>query len=463
MHPSPTLARSVAPVVLALCVVLAAPAAVAQSVFINEFHYDNVGADTGEFVEVAGPAGTDLAGWRISLYNGNGGGVYGTINLEGVIDDEGDGFGALAFFPSTIQNGPPGGGDGFALVDADGAVVQFISYEGTVTATAGPAEGQTSTDVGVDEQPATAVGNSLQLKGAGTTYGDFAWAEPSPESPGRINDGQTFEGDDEPDPIACALETPLSFDFDGDGNGRGSDVMADDFDTTGSDPTFGEFVGVRHEAEGAPPVDLSTCSFVAFDPFSERVVYSARTTGTVEPGTAYVLATTGGDQDFGQPDVLIDSPGAFALVVGTAAVGDDVTTVSPRVVAAVVYDRNRGVFGSVGGGATTADQAGFASALAAIATGATSAEGGPSELAVAVAPNPLSGRGAVSFTLPAAADVRVTLYDALGRQVAVLAEGPHGAGPHSADLSAAALPAGVYIVRAVLGTEATTVRLTVAR
>ena len=461
MHPSPTLARSVAPVVLALCVVLAAPAAVAQSVFVNEFHYDNAGGDVGEFVEVAGPAGTDLAGWRIEFYNGSNGQRYSpNVNLEGVIDDEGDGFGALSFERAGIQNGAP---DGLALVNSDGAVVQFLSYEGSFTATNGAAEGQTSTDIGVDEDPAPEPGNSLQLKGAGMTYGDFAWAEPSPESPGRINDGQTFGGDDEPDPIACALETPLSFDFDGDGNGRGSDVMADDFDTTGSDPTFGEFVGVRHEAEGAPPVDLSTCSFVAFDPFSERVVYSARTTGTVEPGTAYVLATTGGDQDFGQPDVLIDSPGAFALVVGTAAVGDDVTTVSPRVVAAVVYDRNRGVFGSVGGGATTADQAGFASALAAIATGATSAEGGPSELAVAVAPNPLSGRGAVSFTLPAAADVQVTLYDALGRQVAVLAEGPHGAGPHTADLSAAALPAGVYIVRAVLGTEAATVRLTVAR
>jgi hypothetical protein len=40
------------------------------TVFINEFHYDNTGGDTGEFIEIAGPAGTDLTGWSIVLYNG---------------------------------------------------------------------------------------------------------------------------------------------------------------------------------------------------------------------------------------------------------------------------------------------------------------------------------------------------------------------------------------------------------
>ena len=39
-------------------------------VFINEIHYDNTGADVGEGVEIAGPAGTNLACFRIYLYNG---------------------------------------------------------------------------------------------------------------------------------------------------------------------------------------------------------------------------------------------------------------------------------------------------------------------------------------------------------------------------------------------------------
>ena len=41
-------------------------------IFISEFHYDNAAADEGEFVEVTAPAGTDLTGWSIVLYNGDG-------------------------------------------------------------------------------------------------------------------------------------------------------------------------------------------------------------------------------------------------------------------------------------------------------------------------------------------------------------------------------------------------------
>ncbi len=40
-------------------------------IFINEIHYDNDGTDADEAVEIAGPAGTDLTGWTIVLYNGN--------------------------------------------------------------------------------------------------------------------------------------------------------------------------------------------------------------------------------------------------------------------------------------------------------------------------------------------------------------------------------------------------------
>ena len=45
--------------------------AAGQTVFINEIHYDNTGTDTGEAVEIAGPAGTDLSGWRVVRYNGS--------------------------------------------------------------------------------------------------------------------------------------------------------------------------------------------------------------------------------------------------------------------------------------------------------------------------------------------------------------------------------------------------------
>ncbi len=161
----------------------------AQSVFINELHYDNDSGDVGEFVEVAGPAGTDLSTYSIVLYNGSGGTSYGTTTLSGTIDDEGgSGFGAVSFLISGIQNGAP---DGLALVDG-GSVVQFLSYEGDFTATDGPANGMMSTDIGVSEPGNTPVGQSLQLTGTGDMYAEFTWTGPAAESPGDINAGQTF-------------------------------------------------------------------------------------------------------------------------------------------------------------------------------------------------------------------------------------------------------------------------------
>ncbi|MBW8745441.1 MAG: hypothetical protein JF628_14085, partial [Sphingomonas sp.] len=87
--------------------------------FINEIHYDNIGTDTGEKVEIAGPAGTDLGGWTVVAYNGNGGVVYSTMPLSGTIADQGQGYGtAVVSYPQDgLQNGSP---DGIALVAPNG-------------------------------------------------------------------------------------------------------------------------------------------------------------------------------------------------------------------------------------------------------------------------------------------------------------------------------------------------------
>jgi predicted extracellular nuclease len=169
---------------------LCASAAQATSVFINEIHYDNTGGDVGEFIEVAAPAGTDLSGWSIVLYNGSNGTVYYTETLSGLITEQSSGYGLVTIAPSSIQNGAP---DGVALVN-NGTVVQFLSYEGSLTATDGPAVGTTSTDIGVSEASSTSVGFSLQLSGTGTQYADFTWMEPAAESPGSLNAGQSFGG-----------------------------------------------------------------------------------------------------------------------------------------------------------------------------------------------------------------------------------------------------------------------------
>jgi predicted extracellular nuclease len=181
-------------VLILMCVTAVGSRAQAVAVFINEIHYDNTGADVGEFIEIAGPAGTNLSGYSIELYNGNGGARYDSDALSGVIPDQQNGFGTVSLmYPfvtgGAVQNGAP---DGVALVNGT-TVIQFLSYEGSFTATSGTANGMTSTDIGRTEAGTEAIGLSLQLKGTGTTYSNFAWAAPSAESPGSINAGQTFE------------------------------------------------------------------------------------------------------------------------------------------------------------------------------------------------------------------------------------------------------------------------------
>ncbi len=48
------------------------------------------------------------------------------------------------------------------------------------------------------------------------------------------------------------------------------------------------------------------------------------------------------------------------------------------------------------------------------------------------APNPMRDASTIEFSLPQAMSVRLAVYDLTGREVAVLAEGPHLAGPHVA-------------------------------
>ena len=169
--------------------IFAAPMAI--PIFINEIHYDNTGTDTGEAIEIAGPAGTNFSGWNLVLYNGANGQVYDTDPVAGTIPDQCSGYGTITLsYPTDgLQNGAP---DGIALVDNTNTVIQFLSYEGTFTATNGPANGLTSTDIGVSETATTPVGYSLQLAGTGVNYEDFHWTGASANTFGACNTGQVF-------------------------------------------------------------------------------------------------------------------------------------------------------------------------------------------------------------------------------------------------------------------------------
>ena len=176
----------------ALALAMAATFPAQAEVFINEIHYDNAGTDVGEAIEVVGSAGESLAGYQIVRYNGNGGTSYGTDTLPAgnLVTCGGQVRVATINYPlDGLQNGAP---DGMALVDPQGNVVQFLSYEGTFTASNGPAAGMTSTDIGVAETNTSPVGHSLQLGGTGNVEADFSWAEAATATFGACNNNQSF-------------------------------------------------------------------------------------------------------------------------------------------------------------------------------------------------------------------------------------------------------------------------------
>lgn len=217
------------------------PDPVSGSVFFNEFHYDDKGSDQNEFVEVAGPSGTDLSGWTVVAYNGSTGDMYKTVNLVGTILDQQGCMGTESVSFSGLQNGSP---DGLALVDPAGDVVEFISYEGTLTASNGPAAGMTSTDIGVSENGSGSKNDSLQRAGTGSTPGDFTWASPSRANRDRINSGQTFSD-------TCG----------GGGGEPTGDPWINELHYDNSSTDIGEFV----EVAGPAGLDLSGWELVGYN------------------------------------------------------------------------------------------------------------------------------------------------------------------------------------------------------
>jgi DNA/RNA endonuclease G (NUC1) len=129
---------------------------------------------------------------------------YDTRTLTGIVASQCDGRGVVVLeYPSNgIQNG---GNDGMALIDPSGAVIEFLSYEGVLTATFGTTN-VTSTDIGAS-QTSAAIGTSLQRN---ATTG--AWASAASNfygcngrTAGRALTGFAFSGrsptDDPPLPV----------------------------------------------------------------------------------------------------------------------------------------------------------------------------------------------------------------------------------------------------------------------
>jgi Hint domain len=142
-----------------------------MTAYISEI--DTLGGIGNEFVEIAAPVGTDVSSFALYIYDEFGAvlsGPYALGPLQATIGNQD------VYVLDNASAGLPGirGEDAVALVDDTGTLVQFISFEGrVVTATNGPAAGQSSTDIGTS----TPTG-SLQSDDGGLSY----YAQPNPNS-----------------------------------------------------------------------------------------------------------------------------------------------------------------------------------------------------------------------------------------------------------------------------------------
>ncbi|QNP41570.1 endonuclease [Lysobacter solisilvae (ex Woo and Kim 2020)] len=194
--------------VLAAALALA-PLAASAEVFINEIHYDNTGSDTGERIEVVATAGENLASYRLYLYNGatpSAATYYdndllptgSTVSCGGSVR-----IATLSYAANGVQNGA---NDGVALVNGSGQVVQFLSYEGTITGSNGPAAGRTSSNLAVAENESPS-NTSLQLGGTGSGYANFTWRASATQTFGACNNAQTFAAPNPPPTVVSTSPT----------------------------------------------------------------------------------------------------------------------------------------------------------------------------------------------------------------------------------------------------------------
>lgn len=123
--------------------------------YFSEISYGD--AVSKDFIEIAVPTGTDISAWTVTMYD-SAGAVRGTFGFGDLVTTV-SGKDVYVRNSSSPSFGNLRATDGLSLTDGTGTVLQFVSFEGTfINATAGPATGLTSTNIG------SSGGNNTLLK-----------------------------------------------------------------------------------------------------------------------------------------------------------------------------------------------------------------------------------------------------------------------------------------------------------
>jgi len=72
-------------------------------------------------------------------------------------------------------------------------------------------------------------------------------------------------------------------------------------------------------------------------------------------------------------------------------------------------------------------------------------------------PNPFNAQTIIAFTIPAASNIDLAVYDLMGRRVEILYSGPITSGEHRISWDASQYSSGVYLYRLILGNGETSI------
>lgn len=505
---------------LAVAFLSSSAAAQTPNAWINEFHYDNDGTDTGEFIEVVVEDASQygvLSDFTVVLYNGANGTSYETIQLSSFTTNGVRWGGAFSiytyFFPdgaSYIQNGP----DGIALC-YQGALIagQFLSYEGGgFAADGGCADGQSSTDIGVSETGNTPEGSSLQLEtNNGASYSDFSWEGPLQATPGEPNENQSFkpirggntecpvgtellakyewenggydfeEGDDVITTSDGGTETDARWDWDWESAGDDDGVAAvvvkgGTSNTTVFSPTTTSGTITDEEIAGAisnvqfcvTPGDCPQ-SYVVSDHITRQPSGSTPGQVTIEfaNDSDVIEQVDFIDEDgnlFLENLVVVEAPDDFEandsdeLSWSHTGSQDPPTNVIFVLEQADINETYFRYFARLTTecGSTFIDPPGVFEML-------------PDRFALqGVYPNPSTGVTTIQFDLDESSDVQVVVYDVMGRKVATLVDRPMQSGSHRVRWNGESstgqpVASGIYFYRLEAGSQVRTERISIIR
>jgi hypothetical protein len=228
---------------------------------------------------------------------------------------------------------------------------------------------------------------------------------------------------------------------------------------------LGEYVEIENRSN--EPIALTGCSIVFYSGTSSRSYYAADLAGVGSLEGAFIFGNpnvTGVNQMFPY-ETLRSGPDAIALHRSSAASTPPGTLISPSsiedVFSAIVYINDDVVFGM-----SKNDMAMSPTDLLLRLNDFNDApEALPAEFTLLQNyPNPFNPQTTIRFALPEAADVIIVVFDALGREVTRLTDGPREAGWHevtwdAANVSGSALPSGVYLYRVNAGGHVETRRM----